>query len=479
MQFVFFLLLTLPFTASTAWASTLEAADSVRNLTNTAMGYAAVIFFLAAYVLVIVEEKTHLRKSKPVMLAAGVIWVLVAITFEKLGAPHAVEEAIKQNILEYAELMLFLLAAMTYINTLEERNVFQTLRAWLVSRGFSLRVVFWVTGFLAFFISPVADNLTTALLMGAVVMAVAGDNQKFTAMACVNIVVAANAGGAFSPFGDITTLMVWQKGKVQFVEFFDIFVPSLVNWLVPAVFMSFAVGKQFPKPIAEKVRMKLGAKRVMALFLLTIITAVSFHNYLDLPPAAGMMFGLAYLGIFTFYVKWKENRLYQFDPILGDGADENFPRPVAEPIAHLDFMRMVSRSEWDTLLFFYGVILCVGGLSQFGYLAMVSHHLYTGLGATTANVLVGVISAIVDNIPVMYAVLTMDPAMHLGQWLLVTLTAGVGGSLLSVGSAAGVGLMGTARGRYTFGAHLKWTPVIALGYAASIWSLLILDGWAF
>ena len=131
-------------------------------------------------------------------------------------------------------------------------------------------------------------------------------------------------------------------------------------------------------------------------------------------------------------------------------------------------MKKIARAEWDTLLFFYGVILCVGGLSQFGYLNILSEYAYTGLGATIANSLVGILSAIVDNIPVMFAVLTMDPAMSLGQWLLVTLTAGVGGSLLAIGSAAGVALMGTARGTYTFGAHLKWTPVIALGYGASI-----------
>jgi len=456
-----------------------ESATAIRDLTATGMGWAAVILFVVAYVFVVLEEKTHLRKSKPVMLAAGIIWILVAITFEQLGAPKAAEAAIKHNILEYAELMLFLLAAMTYINTMEERNVFQALRSWLVRKGFSLRVVFWVTGGLSFFISPVADNLTTALLMGAVVMAVAGDNKKFVALACINIVVAANAGGAYSPFGDITTLMVWQKGKVQFAEFIDIFVPSLVNWLVPAICMSFAVGKQFPKPLKDVVKMKFGSKRVMFLFLLTIITAVSFHNYLDLPPAAGMMFGMAYLGLFSYYIKVHEDRLYQHDAMLGAGSDSQFPRPDESSIKHFDFMRHVSQSEWDTLLFFYGVIMCVGGLSQFGYLALVSNHIYVGLGPTTANILVGIISSVVDNIPVIYAVLTMDPVMHLGQWLLVTLTAGVGGSLLSIGSAAGVGLMGTARGTYTFGAHLKWTPIIALGYGASIWTMFLIDSRTF
>ena len=125
---------------------------------------------------------------------------------------------------------------MTYINTLEERNVFAALRSWLVSAGLSLRVVFWMTGLLAFFLSPVADNLTTALVMGAVVMAVGGRQPALRrAVACINIVVAANAGGAFCPFGDITTLMVWQKGVVSFFEFFASFLPSLINWLVPAL----------------------------------------------------------------------------------------------------------------------------------------------------------------------------------------------------------------------------------------------------
>ncbi len=128
----------------------------------------------------------------------------------------------------------------------------------------------------------------------------------------------------------------------------------------------------------------------------------------------------------------------------------------------------MSNAEWDTLLFFFGIIVSVGGLGFIGYLEMASVSIYGGLDTTSANVLIGILSAIVDNIPVMFAVLTMEPNMSLGQWLLVTLTAGVGGSLLSIGSAAGVALMGQSRGLYTFVSHLKWMPVIALGYAASI-----------
>lgn len=136
----------------------------------------------------------------------------------------------------------------------------------------------------------------------------------------------------------------------------------------------------------------------------------------------------------------------------------------------------MKRAEWDTLIFFYGVIMCVAGLGAMGYLALVSQAMYLDLGPTTANVLIGVLSSVVDNIPVMYAVLTMHPEMSEGQWLLVTLTAGVGGSLLSVGSAAGVALMGQARGVYTFFVHLRWIWAIALGYAASIGVHFLING---
>ncbi|MFQ5470984.1 MAG: sodium:proton antiporter NhaD [Gammaproteobacteria bacterium] len=433
------------------------------DLTTSWIGISALLIFILAYCVVISEEFLHLRKSKPVMLAAGIIWTLVAVGYSQHGDTTTAELAVKHNILEYAELLLFLLAAMTYINTLSERNVFKKLRAWLVSSGFSLRVIFWLTGLLAFFISPVADNLTTALVMAAVVVAVGASNTAFIAVACTNIVVAANAGGAFSPFGDITTLMVWQKGVVHFGQFFVLFIPSLVNWLVPAVIMMFAVPKERPEAIVEAVEVKEGGYIVIGLFILTIAIAVSMHNFLHLPPVLGMMTGLAALKFFGYFLKIKDHVVPR---IQGpEGAAIKSP-----PGETFDIYKNMERAEWDTLMFFYGVVLCVGGLGTIGYLTMASEHMYIDLGPTTANILVGILSAVVDNIPVMFAVLTMQPDMSTGQWLLVTLTAGVGGSLLSIGSAAGVALMGQARGIYTFFSHLKWSWAIALGYAASIWA---------
>ena len=419
------------------------------NLTTHWAGYLALILFVIAYVFVMVEEFTHFRKSKPVSLVAGLIWAIIAGVYASNGLPHAAEEALRHNILEYAELFLFLLVAMTYIEAMRERDVFEKLKVWLISRGFSFRQLFWLTGFLAFFISPIADNLTTALIMGAVVLAVGGSNTRFISIGFVNIVVAANAGGAFSPFGDITTLMVWQKGIVSFEQFFSLFVPSLVNFVIPAGIMHFAIRNEKPEAVEDKIAIKDGGIVITVLFLLTIATAVSFHNYLHLPPAMGMMTGLGYLMVASYFVKRRN--------ISAEPTSQRF-----------DVFRKIANAEWDTLLFFFGVILSVGGLGFIGYLALVSEAMYVQLGATYANVLVGILSAIVDNIPVMFAVLTMTPEMDLGQWLLVTLTAGVGGSLLSIGSAAGVALMGQSRGYYTFVSHLKWIWAIAIGYGASI-----------
>lgn len=447
--FVLLLMLVLPEMAMAADFETL-------GLTGTERGIYTVLIFIIAYGFVMAEEFTHMRKSKPVILAAGIIWAHAAVLASQAGvSAKDMHEAFEYNLKEYGALMLFLLVAMTYINAMTERNVFEALRSWLVRKQFGYRKLFLITGVITFFLSAIADNLTAALLVGAVVMAVGADNPKFVSLGFINIVVAANAGGAFCPFGDITTLMVWQAEYVQFFDFFKLFIPSAVNYGVPAAFMYFAVPDEQPQATSEAaVQLKPGAVQVCSLFLLTIITAVSFHQILHLPPFMGMMVGLSALMIYGYRIN-----------ILYSSQGQPF-----------DIFNKVREAEWDTLFFFFGVVFAVGGLGYIGYLELLSGALYDGLGATTANILVGIISAIVDNIPVMFAVLNMNLDMDLYQWLLVTLTAGVGGSMLSVGSAAGVALMGQSNHKYTFFSHLKWTPAIAAGYAGSIVVHYLING---
>lgn len=459
------LLLLIPGSALAAGADTVNYMD----FTGHWAGITALVIFILAYSLVIGEEIIHLRKSKPAIVAAGFIWVLVAVTYAQHGDTHTAEIAVRHGLLEFVELFLFLLAAMTYINTMDERGVFDLLRARLIAQGYSFRKIFWITGIISFFLSPIADNLTTALLMATVIAAVGGDNKRFVAIGCINIVVAANAGGAFSPFGDITTLMVWQHGSVEFQEFFALFIPSLVGWLVTGGIMSFAVSTERPAPVEEQVSLRYGAWIIVGLFILTIFMAVAFHNFLHLPPVVGMMTGLGMLKLFGYHLQRREDLRFgaNRDIDLGDG-ELGVEDGLHGGGSSYDIYRNLQRAEWDTLMFFYGIILCVAGLGAFGYLTVASEFFYVDLGPTVANIFVGFASALIDNIPVMFAVLQMEPEMSHGQWLLVTLTAGIGGSMLSIGSAAGVAVMGQVRGVYTFFAHLKWSWAILLGYAVSI-----------
>lgn len=452
--------LTSVFLASLAYpAFASEAGSDVMggtfSLTHPGALFCIAVFVIS-YIGVIFEEQIGMRKSKPVMAGAAIIWITIALIAPDYGVTHDnIHNAVIHNLNEYGSLLLFLLAAMTYIVTMENRNVFAALRAKLVKSQMNMRQLFWATGFIAFFLSPVADNLTTALVLGAVIMAVGKNDPKFVALACVNVVAAANAGGAFSPFGDITTLMVWQAGKVEFLEFFALFIPSAVNFLVPAIIMSFFVPKDLPAPLSEEIHMLRGAKRTIFLGICTIATAVGCEQFLGLPPFLGMMAGLSLLMMLAYHIKR-----------TGQGKTED----------QLDILALVKNAEWDTLLFFYGVIFSVGGLGFLGYMELASVTMYDGYGASATNIALGVVSAIVDNIPVMFAVLSMNPAMDHFQWLLITLTTGVGGSMLSIGSAAGVALMGVAHGRYTFMSHLKWAPILVLGYLAAIAAHFFVNG---
>jgi Na+/H+ antiporter NhaD/arsenite permease-like protein len=412
-------------------------------------GIAALAIFALSYVLVIFEDALHLKKSKPVLLAAGLIWTLIGFYFAQLGKSAEASHLALEVIGEFGQLFLFLLVSLAYVNVLEERRVFDWLRVKLSALGVSYRQLFWLLGTATFVLSAFLANMTTALVMGSVCLAVGRRVPAFITVTCISIVVASNAGGAFSPFGDTTTLMVWQKGKLGFSEFFVLFLPAAINWLIPAVFLQFAIPKGQAEAATEQVQPKAGALIVGLLFALTIVIAVVFQNSFKLPPALGMMLGLGLLQGFAYILTLRGSRRKNADMVL-------------------DSFSEIARVEWDTMLFFFGVMFSVAGLDAFGWLALTNHALYGGLGPTGANTVLGLLSALLDNIPVMFAVLVMDPQMNHAQWLLLTLTAGTGGSLLAIGSPAGVALMGIAGKNYTFMQHLRWAPVILLGYAASV-----------
>jgi hypothetical protein len=210
--------------------------------------------------------------------------------------------------------------------------------------------------------------------------------------------------------------------------------------------------------------LRRGAGAILLLFLATIATAVAFQSLLHLPGAIGMITGLSYLQFFGYYLKRthrpdetgvdNEERLGGPVPLRGGGAFDVFNR--------------IARVEWDALFFLYGVALSVSGLAYLGYLKAGSEMMYDHWGPLAANIGIGLASSVIENIPATFAVLAMDPDMSLGHWLLLTLAVGLGGSILSIGSAAGVALMSQSRGAYTFISHLRWAPAILTGYVAAI-----------
>jgi Na+/H+ antiporter NhaD/arsenite permease-like protein len=428
-----------------AVAAAQHAASDV-NLATTWVGWLSLAVFVVAYYFIATEERYEVNKAKPALFAGTFMFMLIGIYYAINGLnPDPLHNELEHLILEIAEIFFFLLVAMTYIETLIERGVFDLMKYKLVSKGYSYKKLFWLTGLLAFFISPVADNLTTALILSTVLFTIDKKNMAFLVPGAINIVVAANAGGAWSPFGDITTLMAWTAGKGSFVDFLYLFPASFLGWLVTAFLLSLSVPSgepAFDAATEKKPEVQDGGMGVVYLGVGTIVIAVLGHQFFHFPAMWGMMFGLALLKLYSVHLE--KSKQHAFDIYVNMQKVEN-----------------------DTLLFFFGILSAVGALHFLGFLNYI-HDLYGMIGSTAANIGVGFLSAVVDNVPVMSAILKSSPEMGVDQWMLVTMTAGVGGSLIAFGSAAGVGVMGRLRGIYTFGSHMKHSWTILVGYIVSI-----------
>jgi len=423
----------------------------IPDITMTWAGIASLVIFIIGYYFVATEEKYHIDKAKPALLMGTFIFMVIAFYYAINGMDmNLVHTQAQHLILEIAEIFFFLLVAMTYIETMIHMGVFDKLKYNLISKGYTYRQLFWVTGLLAFFISPIADNLTTALILSTVLITIEQKNKAFLVPGAINIVVAANAGGAWSPFGDITTLMAWTSGKGAFTDFLFLFPSAVLGYLITAFLLSKVVPNTVPDVDLTKEEVPVTAKGsgiVIILGVFTIFCAVMSHQILHLPAMWGMMFGLSLLKIYDYRLK----------KVYGEG---------------FDVFASMSKIENNTLMFFFGILAGVGALYFVGWLALAAV-VYdpSVLGPTWSNIGVGFLSAVVDNVPVMSAVLKASPEMGVDQWMLVTLTAGVGGSLISFGSAAGVGVMGKLPGIYTFGSHMKYAWMILAGYivSCSVW----------
>jgi len=457
------------------------------DLKHHFIGYLAIALTVIAYALAMTEDLHQLSKAKPMVLGSALIWLAIFIYYRvEYGAAKNVAVAFQSNLTAYAELFLFITVSMTFLNAMTERGIFDALRIVLANKQYSYRQLFWITGILAFVLSTVISSLTVGLLMGYIILVIGKGDPKFVGLAGLNAVVAANAGGTMSPLGGISTFFVWQQNMLHFTQFFTLTIPCIVNFVVPAAIMYFSVSKETPAFAQETPLLKRGSKRIIFIFILTFTMTILSNVFLDMPAIAGMMLGLAILQFFAYFLT-KSEKVNHF--LINHDADSHVDdyeiQRHIESQKGFDVFKCIAGVDWDTLLFFYGAMMIVGALSFLGYLDAMAHYLFTVINPTLANILIGLSSSSIDNGTLMFAVLNMHPNLPVGQWLLLTLTLGVGGSLLAIGSAPALHVLGLMKGTmkegegYTFTLHLRWMPVILLGFFASIVTLFFINGGKF
>lgn len=415
------------------------------DLTHTWVWFLVIFIFIIGYYFIAREEKYHINKAKPALFIGTLSFLIIWIHhFVSWIDTTYLNNEVSHLIIEISEIFFFLLVAMTFIEVMVDRGVFNVLRKNLVSKWYSYKKLFWIIWFIAFFLSPIADNLTTALILSTVLAALSKD-KKFLVVWAVSIVVAANAGWAWSPFGDITTLMAWTAGKWSFSDFITLFPSAFIWWLVTAFFLSFFLPSWKLESTNDHAELKPAAKKIIFLGVFTIVISILTHQFLHLPAMWWMMFGLSLLQLCSYKLKkshWEEHSFNIFHSI--------------------------KKTEVDTLLFFFWILSAVWALAYIGYLTYIVQF-YDVVGITAWNISVWMISAIIDNIPVMSAVLKSNMDMTLDWWLMLTLAVWIWGSLISFGSAAWVWVMAKLKGVYTFNTHMKFFPIVLLGYSVSIW----------
>ena len=452
------------------------------DLKSHFVGYFAISVTVIAYILAMTEDLHQLSKAKPMVLGSALIWFSIFIYYSvEFGTAKNVASVFQSNLTAYAELFLFITVSMTFLNSMTERGIFDALRIVLANKQYSYRQLFWITGALAFLLSLVISSLTVGLLMGYIILQIGKGQPKFVGLAGLSAVIAANAGGTMSPLGGISTFFVWQQNMLHFTDFFMLTIPCMVNFLVPALIMHFAVSHETPNFSKETPTLKRGSKRIIFIFILTFSITILSNVFFDMPAIAGMIFGLALLQFFAYYLTKSENKSERIQHFLTDHEKRDY----IESQKGFDVFKCIAGVDWDTLLFFYGAMMIVGALSFLGYLDAMAQYLFTQISPTVANILIGLSSACIDNGTLMFAVLNMHPPFAIGQWLLLTLTLGVGGSLLAIGSAPALHVLGLMKGNmnegegYTFTLHLCWMPAILLGFIASIFSLYLINGGQF
>ena len=436
------------------------------------MTLAIVVVFIMGYLCIALESLTKVNKAPVALLMCVACWTLFMVNpseFVLPGMPELtgnaagilahVGESLREHLGETAETLFFLMGAMTIVEVVDTNGGFNFVRDSIQTH--SKRGLLWRIAFMTFFLSAILDNLTTSIVMIMVLRKLVADKQDRMVYAAL-VIIAANSGGAFSPIGDVTTIMLWIAGSITTVGVItEILVPSLVSMLVPAFIMQYMLKGKLPAMAASAEDSTLAFTRVQRriIFFLGVggLMFVPIFRYLtDLPPYMGILLVLGVL--------WTATEIFHRRMHLGE--DSMSARVIA----------LLRKIDMGTILFFLGILMAVGCLAEIGVLTAMgrgldsvsggNHYLVTGI--------IGVLSSIVDNVPLVAGCMGMYPIAPTGDmavdgifWQLLAYCAGVGGSMLIIGSAAGVVVMGLEK--ITFGWYMKRITWVAfVGYIAGI-----------
>ena len=436
----------------------------------TSLTLAIVVVFIMGYLCIALESLTKVNKAPVALLMCVVCWALFMVNpseFVLPGMPELtgnaagilahVGESLREHLGETAETLFFLMGAMTIVEIVDTNGGFNFVRDAIQTH--SKRGLLWRIAFMTFILSAILDNLTTSIVMIMVLRKLVADKQDRMVYAAL-VIIAANSGGAFSPIGDVTTIMLWIAGSITTVGVItEILLPSLVSMLVPAFIMQYMLKGDLPamSKSAEDSAFTRTQRRIIFFLGVGGLMFVPIFRYLtDLPPYMGILLVLGVL--------WTATEIFYRGTHLGE--DSMSARVIA----------LLRKIDMGTILFFLGILMAVGCLAEIGVLTAMgrglesisggNHYLVTGI--------IGVLSSIVDNVPLVAGCMGMYPIAPTGDmavdgifWQLLAYCAGVGGSMLIIGSAAGVVVMGLEK--ITFGWYMKRITWVAfVGYLAGI-----------
>lgn len=416
-----------------------------------------IILFIAGYLAIALEHPLGLNKAASALITGVACWVLYAA--QSADVP-AVNHALQAHLGSIAEILFFLLGAMTIVELIDGHDGFDVITSKINTRN-KVRLL-WILSLLAFFLSAILDNLTTAIVMVSLVRKIIED-KKLRLLSAAMIVIAANAGGAWSPIGDVTSTMLWIGGQVTSLSLIKhVFLPSVASLLIPLSFISLRLQKELPleEPPARKRERPTTPLRdrniVFYSGLCMLIMVPVFKTVTHLPPYLGMLLGLGLI--------WAITEILHRDK---DEQDKNF----------LSVMYAIRKVDTPSILFFLGILLSVAALESVGLLGAAARHLNAAIGDDIVIVsIMGLLSSVIDNVPLVAATMGMYPVTQYPAddlfWHFLAFCAGTGGSILIIGSAAGIAAMGIEKIQFIW--YLKRMAWLALlGYLAGIIVFLV------